>query len=238
MTERELLAAEMALRVLEGHELLEAQNLLQSDPAFAAEVADWEARLAPLFDEIGSVRPDAAMWERIRAAIGSDPANVISLKRKLRLWQIGGLAAAAAASLSLFLITTHREPVAPPAIDASAPILVASLASETEPASMETEPASMAVTYLPRTRALIVTPGRLRPREQRATELWVIPAGEAPISLGLVRTDSVERKTLPADLAAKLITGSTIAVSDEPAGGSPTGQPTGDVLAAGALSVG
>lgn len=231
MTERERLAAEMALRVLEGQELLDAQNLLHSDPAFAAEVADWEARLAPLIDEIGSVRPDGAMWERIRKAIGSEPATVVSLKRKLRLWQIGGIAAAAAACMSLFLITTHREPVAPPAIDGSAPILVASLASETEPASM-------AVTFLPRTRSLIVTPGRLRPREQRATELWVIPAGEAPISLGLVRTDSVERKTLSADLAAKLTSGSTIAVSDEPAGGSPTGQPTGNVLAAGALSLG
>lgn len=99
MTERELLAAEMALRVLEGQEQLDAQNLLQSDPAFAAEVADWEARLAPLIAEIGSVRPDSAMWERIRKAIGSDPANVISLKRKLRLWQIGGIAAAAAACL-------------------------------------------------------------------------------------------------------------------------------------------
>ena len=233
MTERELLAAEMALGVLEGQELLDAQILLQSDPAFAAEVAAWEVRLAPLLDEIGSVRPDAAMWERIRKAIGAEPANVVDLRRKLRVWQIGGIAAAAAASVALFVIATHREPApAPvPPIAASEPILVASLASETEPASM-------AVTYLPRTRSLIVTPGRLRPREQRATELWVIPAGQAPISLGLVRTDGIERKTVPTELASKLVGGATIAVSDEPIGGSPTGQPTGDVLAAGALSLG
>ena len=96
----------------------------------------------------------------------------------------------------------------------------------------------MAVTYLPRTRSLIVTPGRLRERQQRATELWVIPAGQAPISLGLIRTDTVERKVIPAELALRLVTGATMAVSDEPVGGSPTGQPTGDVLAAGPLTTG
>ena len=85
---------------------------------------------------------------------------------------------------------------------------------------------------------MILTPGRLRPRQQRATELWVIPAGQAPVSLGLVRTDGVERKVIPAELASRLVSGATIAVSDEPLGGAPTGQPTGDVLAAGALTAG
>ena len=231
MTERELLAAEMALRLLEGQELLDAQNLMESDPAFANEVADWEFRLAPLADEIGSVRPDQAMWERIQRAIAGSGASILKLQRKLRFWKLSGLGAAAAASVALFVIATHREPAVPPAIDASAPILVASLASETEPASI-------AVTYLPRTRSMILTPGRLRPRQQRATELWVIPAGQAPISLGLVRTDGVERKVIPAELASRLVSGATIAVSDEPLGGSPTGQPTGDVLAAGALTAG
>ena len=231
MTERELLAAEMALRLLEGQELLDAQNLMRTDPAFADEVAEWEHKLAPLADEIGFVRPDEAMWGRIQRAIASGGASIATLQRKLRFWKLGGIGAAAAASVALFVIATHREPAPAPAIDASAPILVASLASETEPASM-------AVTYLPRTRSLIVTPGRLRERQQRATELWVIPAGQAPISLGLIRTDTVERKVIPAELALRLVTGATMAVSDEPVGGSPTGQPTGDVLAAGPLTTG
>ena len=89
MTERELLAAEMALRLLEGQEFLDAQNLMQSDPAFANEVADWEVRLAPLADEIGSVRPDQAMWERIQRAIAGSGASIVKLQRKLRFWKLG-----------------------------------------------------------------------------------------------------------------------------------------------------
>ena len=37
-------------------------------------------------------------------------------------------------------------------------------------------------------------------------------------------------------LPAQLASGAILAISDEPLGGSPTGQPTGDVLAAGALT--
>ena len=43
-------------------------------------------------------------------------------------------------------------------------------------------------------------------------------------------------RVLAADVASHFASGGTIAVSDEPAGGSPTGQPTGAVLAAGGLA--
>jgi anti-sigma-K factor RskA len=55
---------------------------------------------------------------------------------------------------------------------------------------------------------------------------------EAPVSLGVLPADAVARIALTEQLKAALQNG-TLAVSDEPIGGSTTGAPTGDVLAVG-----
>ena len=64
--------------------------------------------------------------------------------------------------------------------------------------------------------------------EDRVLELWQIVEGGAPVSLGLVGADL----TAPAVPFAE---GQILAVSLEPPGGSPTGAPTGMVLALGEL---
>lgn len=232
MTERELLAAEMALRLLEGEELLEARRQMASDPGFAAEVADWEERLAGLAEEIGDVAPDAAMWARIHAAIedGSRESTVVQMNRRIRVWQFAtGASIAAALALAFAQFGLEREPVAGPPTAVAAPVLVASLTSETEPTSM-------AATYLPESRALVLAPGRLDDAPGRARELWIIPEGQQPVSLGILRGGATERRVVPVALTPHFSAGATLALSDEPAGGSPTGQPTGAVLAAGSLS--
>jgi anti-sigma-K factor RskA len=72
----------------------------------------------------------------------------------------------------------------------------------------------------------------------RVHELWLIAEGApAPVSLGVLPDDGRATLVLPETLAAAM-TGGTLAVSDEPPGGSPTGQPTGAVLALGTLPAG
>ena len=62
----------------------------------------------------------------------------------------------------------------------------------------------------------------------RSLQLWLI-AGEAdPVSLGLVPESGQIDIPRPEGLAVGVV----FAVSDEPEGGSPTGQPTGEILAA------
>ena len=71
--------------------------------------------------------------------------------------------------------------------------------------------------------------------EGRVLELWAILPDQAPVSLGVLPDSETTRILVPAELrsqAAQI----TLAISDEPVGGSPTGAPTGDVLAAGAMS--
>lgn len=71
---------------------------------------------------------------------------------------------------------------------------------------------------------------------QQSYELWLIPReGGAPISLAVLGQLDVELR-LPAAQAGRLQAGAKLAVSVEPAGGSPTGAPTGPVILIGELS--
>ena len=58
-----------------------------------------------------------------------------------------------------------------------------------------------------------------------------------PKPMGLLAAQGTSRMTLAADQRRQLADGMTLAVSVEPIGGSPTGKPTGPVVASGKLSL-
>jgi anti-sigma-K factor RskA len=67
-----------------------------------------------------------------------------------------------------------------------------------------------------------------------AWELWMLPGGDQkPVSLGLITTHETQVVKIPEALAVKLDAAQGLAMSVEPAGGSPTGSPSGPVLYAG-----
>src|SRR5690606_26263636 len=66
-------------------------------------------------------------------------------------------------------------------------------------------------------------------------ELWMIEGKNPPVSMGVIPAGSVAHVSVPPAAREKLAQGAVLAVSLEPAGGSPTGQPTGPVVAAGDL---
>jgi anti-sigma-K factor RskA len=230
MSERPPLAAEHVLRLLEGEEAMDARRLAASDPAFAAEVAWWEGRLAPLFDEIAEAPASEGLWERIEARLDQPAPAVLAMKRQVVRWRFATAASAAAAAILLALQLRPDAPVpAPPAGPVqSAPLLVASLVGEEAPEALT-------VAFRPDSRQLVISPARIAAPANRARQLWLIPEGGQPISLGLVEGAGIQRRVLPATIAGRFAQGATVALSDEPTGGSPTGQPTGAVLAAGGL---
>lgn len=232
MTEEEFLAAEFALGLLEGDELLGARNRALTSPEFAEEVATWQARLAPLFDEIAAVEAPADAWAKIDRRISGEPSGKVhQLTRRVRFWQgVSAAATAAAAASLLFLVVNPRQVPQPSTIaPAPAPVLVASLASEDGPTSL-------AVTFAASQREIVIAPGRVSDTADRDHELWLIPAGAAPISLGTIEPTGVQRRRIDPAVASRVASGATIALSLEPTGGSPTNAPTGPVLAVGALN--
>ena len=234
MTERELLAAEHALRLLEGKEALEARRLEKTNAPFAADVLAWQERLAPFVDEIAAVEPGPDLWQRIERALGKHGAgaDILAMRRTIRRWQ-GATALAAAVAIALALVAVPpllREPAPAPAPRTQEPalLLVASLGDAEAPGSI-------AATFVPQTGELLVTATAVAGRSGRSPQLWVIQEGGAPISLGLLAPDQPSRRRLPASIVAQFRPGATVALSIEPFGGSPTGAPTGPVVAAGTL---
>ena len=72
----------------------------------------------------------------------------------------------------------------------------------------------------------------------RSAELWVIAPGAAPRPLGLLARGARSAVPVGGTQRPTVAVGATLAVSIEPAGGSPTGQPTGPVVASGGLVAG
>jgi anti-sigma-K factor RskA len=72
----------------------------------------------------------------------------------------------------------------------------------------------------------------------RDYELWALPEGGAPVSLGLMPESGEAERELSAAQRTALSSASKVAVSLEPEGGSATGAPTGPVLYVAALRSG
>lgn len=227
--DEDLLAAELALGLLDEPERSRAEARLGADRHFAALVEEWRVRLEPMLASSPEVPPER-VWEAIRSRLpANDDALPAASQAALRRWRVTGIVASAiAASLALLLVT--RDPLQPPptvAPEAPPPMLVATLQSEETPAlvTIAVDPGGR----------LVLTPVRL-PTEDRVPELWVIPEDGTPRSLGVIQAGGPSSVPLPPAYRSFVRQGATFAISREPPGGSPTGAPTGPVVASGKIT--
>lgn len=211
------IAAEYVLGVLDARQRREVERRLEREPALVAEVAFWEQRLSGLTAGITPVTPPAEIWSRIDAALDSrnqSAAGQLSFWR----WAAIGSAALAGASLAvLFYVVVLPSPRAP---------LIARLDAGGQPGFVASIDTGGGIT---------VVPAAMKNVDQRALQLWLIAPGDRPRSLGLIDGERPVRINVPTDLAGRVSSDATLAVSVEPPGGSPTGLPTGPVIASGKL---
>lgn len=224
-----LLAAEFALGLTEGPERLALERRLRRDRAFAALVGAWDVRFAAFHGAVADAAPPASLKSRIDEELFGNPARAPSHPRASRsasalpFWRAAALAFAAMTIVCLALLARpllSPTPAAPQRLIAAlAPADAATLAF----VSVDLAARRLDISELG------VDPGA------GDAELWVIPPGGAPRSLGLLERGAATTKSLGADLMALLAEGAALAVSLEPQGGSPTGAPTGPVVALGPL---
>jgi anti-sigma-K factor RskA len=233
----DLLAAECALGVLQGAERDAAQRRRLREPGFDRAVEAWEDRLAGLAESVASVAPPAQVWAGIVEQVESNGAVVeLRLRRSLAAWRaVAASAGAVAAALAVALIWPHT-----PAAIGGGQLVAAN--AEHQPALEQVMTARMAgatgptvfvAVVDPQSHVIVVTPATVSATKGRSPELWLIPAGGKPIALGLAafgRSVRLNPKVEIGDPARAIL-----AMSMEPLGGSPTGQPTGPVVATGAL---
>jgi anti-sigma-K factor RskA len=222
---REALAAEYALGTLQGRARRRFERSLKDDPRLRDLVAQWQGRLAPLDALATPVQPPARVWDAIRERIqaGSRRGGAWASLRFWRAVALGSTVAAVALAVLLAALTPipHRPET----------MVVVMSGADANPAMTVSWPMRQPGEMKLRIRVS----GHPEMPAGTAWELWMLPGGEQkPVSLGLVGTDPMQELTLPKELARLINRASGLALSVEPAGGSPTGQPTGPVLYKGA----
>jgi anti-sigma-K factor RskA len=223
-------AAEYVLGVLSSAERRSFEERLGREPSLMAEIEFWEERLSGLASGVRPVSPPPRIWTNIEQATAPPPEPDAapvreSLWNSLSFWRpfaIGCTFAtlASVGALTFFLVQPKPIPREP---------MLATLGTNNG------QPGFVAAVNA-QGNNLVIVPASLLTSGQRSMELWLIPAGDRPHSLGLIDPNRPVTINVPPELQARLTTDAALAVSLEPLGGSPTGEPTGPVLANGRLT--
>jgi anti-sigma-K factor RskA len=220
MTEPEddldLLAGEYVLGTLDAHEMHGIAQRRDADPVFAAHVAAWQSRLGPLADIVDPVPPPLDLWRRIEARLGAAPPTLLAtigrLWRSIGLWRAATAAGFALATGLAFLVVVDRPAPVVATLLPTGPSNVAILVELTRPGHLR-----------------FVASGAFSAGDNHELELWVLPTGaQHPEPLGVLPKTGRE-------VAMTWHGPAALMVSLEPVGGSPTGQPSGEVVYKGAL---
>ena len=217
------LAGEYVLGLLDAADHAQARARIATDSDFASEVVAWQDRLTPLLGAV-DVSPPTELWSKISANI-APPTGQDRGASSVRIWQgLTALSASVAAVLGLIIM---NQPV-PTVPNAPTVPLLAALANDANTSAITAR-------YDQESGHLLLTPvvvktGKLYP------ELWIIPDGGAPQSLGVIDGKSPTQITVSPAHRALMGRGATLAITTEQSGGSLSGQPTGPIIASGKIT--
>jgi anti-sigma-K factor RskA len=214
---RRALAADYAIGLMSYAARRRFEQLLLEDAALRAELAQWQESLTSLTEALPEQPVPERVWQGITARV--EP-QVLHVPEKRPFWNwLRITAAIGSLVIAITLGVIYNRDTA----RYSATLLTANaqpaLKVEAHEEYLNVEPLTLAA----------IEPGQ-------SLELWAIPADGKPISLGVIPAGGKGRVELSD--AQRVLIGKPIAlaVSLEPKGGSPTGQPTGPVLYQGALA--
>ena len=207
----ERLAAEYVLGTLRGGARRRFERLCSASAAAGARVRRWEDDLGVLSARLAPVQPGAHVLAGIgRRLFGTQP---VPARRSLRL-----ALAAALVGVALLVGLVVRE----------------QQRTHLQTLAVLGPDAAHAQWRIERPRELtsltIRTVGPVAPGPGKAYELWALPRGGKPVSLGVLPVGGTLQRPLSGTQSAALLAADKLAVSIEPPGGSPTGAPTGPIV--------
>ncbi|MDB5643939.1 MAG: hypothetical protein JWN07_3256 [Hyphomicrobiales bacterium] len=224
------LAAEHVIGLLDEPEQTLAERLIETDPNFAARVAGWRTRLSEFDETAPRYEPDAGLWTKIESNLGRRlplPAPLRDsrwsrLWENLGFWRPVGLATGfAALLLATGLGFAVREAQRKPAL------VAVMLDDSGRPAGL--------VNVRADGRAELVALTDVSAPDGRTLQIWTLwDRARGPVSLGTLAT--ARNMTLSLDSLPRTTPDQLFEITLEPAGGSPTGRPTGPVLMKGTAS--
>jgi anti-sigma-K factor RskA len=220
---RSALAAEYVLGTLQGAARRRFESLLVSDAELQRSVVQWQDALSVLALRLAPVAPPRRVWNRIRAQLfmQNTPRNTKNISGEtwwsnLAFWRGWGVAATAAAVALTVWMNTAQPPQAKPTY-----VVVLS--------NQQAQPVMSVASDNQQKQLRIKIIGQQKIDADRDYQLWALPEGGKPRSLGLV-SEQGETVLLVPNTMQGLTNIPALAISLEPKGGSPTGQPTGPIL--------
>lgn len=233
-----LLSAAHALGTLRGGARRRFEALAREQAGVRASALLWQDRLASLTELEAPAAPDPAVWTRIRNLVDAEEQREALARQRqapaapetrrgwwgsLAVWRSAAAAGALATVLAVVVGVGLRDQL----LNAPQVQYVAVL-------SDDQSAASMLVTFDPKGRQLTLQRvGAYREAPDRSLQLWALPPGGAPRSLGVLGTQhALHLAATPSELQAV----PALAISLEPKGGVPSERgPTGPVLFKGPL---
>jgi anti-sigma-K factor RskA len=222
------LASSYVQGTLHGGARRRFETLLPAHPALRNAVHEWQARLAPLSQSVAPMTPPDAVWSQINNRLFGEQTHLAqtfnwqtglgNIWRSIRLWQASTAAGFAMAVGAVIMLNTASQ----------APIVVM--------LNGDNGVKQFVVSLNRDGRSLVLTPlasSAVAPAG-KSLELWAIPTDGKPQSLGVLVADQAIRLNA-SSFKTGVLDASVIAVSVEPLKGSPTGLPTGQVIASGKL---
>jgi anti-sigma-K factor RskA len=208
------LAAEYVVGTLRGPARNRFESICRDSRVARAAVRVWEDRLVGTSLALKPVQPSAEVWTRIRKRLGFKARAYpwIARSTPLRLAMAAGIAALAIVVAWNYVL--RESPVNS----------YAEFAATTGAQLWRVEQhadGSLSVSALS---------SDATPPSQKSYELWALPNGKNPVSLGLLPASGRTSHALTSQQLAALASSMKVAVSLEPQGGSPTGAPTGPVV--------
>jgi len=223
---RNKLAAEYVLGTMSARARRRFEINLKENPALRRAVAQWEQRLTPLALALPEIEPPPRVWQGIESRIHPGRQAGPGFWESLSFWRISSFASGLVALALLILVAL---PGVPPADDTRMVVVMNDLQTSNPAMTVSWEPRKPGKRVM---RIRVIGHADMAPGT--AWELWMLPGTEQkPVSLGLITTRDAQIVIVPEPLAAKLDGAEGLAMSVEPAGGSPTGLPSGPVLYAG-----
>jgi len=217
----ELLAAHYVLGLLKGPARRRFERHMMDQWQVRQEVWCWERHLQPLAERTSPVTPPPELWSRLSQRLWPQQAAPDVGGWRRWLWQGWSLAATASALLLAVMLAwqTTLHPAAP-----QEKWLAVVQSAQAEPLWLvDADVQETAVRLKPIAAPAVDT--------QKDFELWLLPQQGAPQSIGILPTGEIEvTLRLSIEQFQALLQNQSLAISLEPKGGSPTGQPTGPVV--------
>ncbi len=250
----DMLATRYAVGTMRGAARRRFENYARQSATVRARILLWQERMAALMELPAPVYPNPNVWKRIENSLQSMPQRILQASPKLQLlqtklahlrrqlvwWRAGAAFAGVAAVVGVVVSLQGLQNLEGRGQQIAQ--LEKQLQQQSEQQKVQyvavladdKSDASVLVTFDPEKKRLVLQRvGGYQEAADKSLQLWALPPGQAPQSLGVMGNDKVLKLTAAPDNLKNV---PTLAISLEPKGGVPSSTgPTGPVLFKGAL---